>query len=260
MSGSLANWATGIETARGSEETIRQMSAGAHGELEPAYVLHRRPYRETSALLEIFTRAHGRIALVARGARRPRSVLRAALTPFAPLLLSWSGRGEVGTLRAAERQHQPVTFGGEMLLSGLYLNELLMRLTHRHDPHPELFDAYAKALRALEDAMDAELTLRVFEKRMLEAIGYGMLLDREAESGLPVVREQRYAYRADRGPDPAAAHRGDGVEVSGATLLALANEQPLDEAGRREAKRLMRCVLRLHLGDRPLASRAMFGA
>lgn len=240
----------------------RVMGASTPGDLELAYILHRRPYRETSALLEVFSHGYGRIALVARGARRPRSALRAALTPFSPLLLSWSGRGEVGTLRAAERQCLPVSLGGEALVSGLYLNELLMRLTHRHDPHPELFDAYAHALRALAEAVDPEFTLRVFEKRMLEAIGYGMLLDHEAESGLPVVREQRYAYRAQRGPGPATANvgAGDCVEVSGATLLALAYEQPLDDTGRREAKRLMRFVLRLHLGERPLAARAMFGA
>lgn len=235
------------------------MAAGAHAELEPAYLLHRRPYRETSALLEIFTRDHGRIALVARGARRPRSALRAALLPFVPLLVSWSGRGEVGTLRGAEAKSTPVSMSGEPLLSALYLNELMMRLTHRHDAHPELFDAYALALRALAGNVDAEFTLRVFEKRMLEAIGYGMLLEHEAESGLPVVREQRYAYRADRGPDRAAVRSNDCVEVSGATLLDLAGERPLDESGRREAKRLMRFVLRVHLGERPLASRAMFG-
>lgn len=235
------------------------MSSSSNEELEAAFLLHRRPYRETSALLEIFTHGHGRIALVARGARRPRSALRAALTPFVPLLVSWSGRGEVGTLRGAEPQGPAVSISGDALLSGFYLNELLLRLIHRHDPHPELFEAYAGALGALAQGADAEFTLRVFEKRMLESIGYGLLLDREADSGLPVVREQRYAYRADHGPGPAAVRAIDCVEVSGATLLALAGEQPLDDAGRREAKRLMRFVLRAHLGGRPLASRAMFG-
>lgn len=236
------------------------MSAASNEEMEAAFLLHRRPYRETSALLEIFTYQHGRIALVARGARRPRSALRAALTPFVPLLVSWSGRGEVGTLRAAEAQGSAVSLIGEALLSGLYLNELLMRLVHRHDPHPELFEAYVGALAGLGEGVDAEFTLRVFEIRMLESIGYGLLLDREAESGLPVVREQRYAYRADHGPDPATPRAADCVEVSGATLLALAGKQPLDDVGRREAKRLMRFVLRTHLGGRPLATRAMFGS
>ena len=233
--------------------------AGSNAPLEPAYLLHRRPYRETSALLEVFTHGHGRIALVARGARRPRSALRAALTPFVPLLVSWSGRGEVGTLRGAEAQGPAVSMSGDALLSGLYLNELLMRLIHRHDPHPELFEAYREAIGALGAGVDTEFTLRVFEKRMLESIGYALLLDREAGSGLPVVREQRYAYRADHGPDPAAAPSRNCVEVSGATLLALAGEQPLDDVGRREAKRLMRFVLRVHLGERPLVTRAMFG-
>ena len=225
------------------------MDPATRVDLGLAYLLHRRPYRESSALLEAFTRDHGRIALIARGARRPRSALRCALDPFVLLLLSWSGRGEVATLRSAERQQLPLRMQAERLVSGLYLNELLMRLTHRHDPHPELFDAYGRALIALAGEDDPQSTLRVFEKRMLEAIGYGMLLDHEAESGLPVVREQRYAYRADRGPGPATESSNDSVEVSGATLLSLAREEALDETTRREAKRLMRFVLRIHLGE-----------
>ena len=227
-------------------------------DLEPAFLIHRRSYRETSALLELFTRAHGRVAVVARGARRPRSALRGALRPFVPLLVAWSARGELGTLRGVEAPAAAVGLEGGALLSGLYVNELVMRLTHRHDPHPELFDAYAGAVASLEEGGELELTLRMFEKRMLEAIGYGMLLDRVAESGEPVVREQRYRYRPDVGPDTGPVRAGESVEVGGATLLALAGEQPLGAQGQREAKRLMRFVLNQHLGDRPLASRRLF--
>ncbi len=234
------------------------MSGGQRVDLERAFLVHRRAWRETSAILELFTREHGRVAVVARGARRPRSALRPALAPFQPLLVSWSGRGEMGTLRAAEACPGAGPIAGDALLSGLYLNELLLRLTHRHDPHPELFDAYAGAVAALAGPEPLESTLRLFEKRMLEAIGYGMVLDREADSGAPVVREQRYAYRADHGPAPAGSAPVDAVEVSGATLLALASEGPLDLQAQREAKRLMRHVLGKHLGDRPLASRALF--
>jgi DNA repair protein RecO (recombination protein O) len=234
------------------------VSHGGRVDLEPAFLVHRRAYRETSALIELFTHHHGRIATVGRGARRPRSTLRFALQPFRPLLVGWSGRGELRTLRTVEAQGPARALAGAALLSGLYLNELLLRLTHRDDPHPELYAAYAEAIASLADGVHIELSLRIFEKRMLQAIGYGMLLDRDADSGEPLVRERRYAYSADHGPVSPATRRGASVEVSGATLLALDAEQPLDEAGHREAKRLMRFVLGTHLGDRPLASRALF--
>lgn len=227
-------------------------------DLEPAFLLHRRAYRETSALLETFTREHGRVGLVARGARRPRSPLRAALAPFVPVLIGWSGRGELGTLRSVEAPTGARALEGRALLSGLYLNELLLRLTHRNDPHPSLFDAYASAIEALHAGGDDELALRRFEKHTLDAIGYGMLLDREADTAQPVVAEARYAYRPDHGPTRDAARHGESVEVSGATLLALAAEADLDAAAQREAKHLMRFVIRAHLGDRPLATRALF--
>jgi DNA repair protein RecO (recombination protein O) len=227
-------------------------------DLEPAFLMHRRPYRETSALLETFTREHGRVALVARGARRPRSALRGALQPFVPLLIGWSARGELGTLRSVDVPVTVSTLEGRALLSGLYVNELLMRLTHRNDPHPELFDAYVAVLASLREGDDVPQSLRLFEKRTLESIGYGMLLDREADSGAPVAAERRYAYRPDHGPTLAAARKGESVEVTGATLLALAREGLLDTEGQREAKRLMRFVIQTHLGGRPLASRTLF--
>jgi len=231
-------------------------------DLEPAFLLHRRPWRETSALLEAFSREHGRIGLVARGAKRPRSALRAALRPFTPLLLSWSGRGELATLRAVEVAGRFVELARDALPGGLYMNELLMRLTHRHDPHPSLFEAYGLAIAELDGAQrSVEDTLRRFEKRLLEAIGYGLLLEHDALSGEPLVREARYAYRREQGPVPATdAAGGDAVEVSGGTLLALAADAQLAPREQHEAKRLMRYVLRGHLGDRPLATRSLFRA
>ena len=220
--------------------------------------MHRRPYRETSALLETFTREHGRVALVARGARRPRSSLRGALQPFVPLLISWSARGELGTLRSVEVPVTVNSIEGRALLSGLYVNELMLRLTHRNDPHPELFDAYSGVLSALRGGDDEQRALRIFEKRTLQSIGYGMLLDRDADSGEPVAPDRRYAYRPDHGPTLASARKGESVDVSGATLLALAGEDVMDANAQREAKRLMRFVIATHLGGRPLASRTLF--
>ena len=234
------------------------MSENQRVELEPVFLLHRRAFRESSAIVEVFSQNHGRLAMVARGANRPRSTLRAALTPFAPLLMSWSGRGELATLRAVEAATSPNILVGKALLSGMYLNELLMRLTHRHDPHPELFVAYNSAIVDLSSAGTLEQTLRIFEKRILESIGYALILECEMDDGATVLAGEQYRYIADRGPtrDPRLA--SSFVEVSGKTLLSLATEQPLSACGQREAKRLMRFLLAAHLGGRPLASRELF--
>ena len=213
-------------------------------DLEPVFLIHRRAYRESSALLEIFSREHGRVGVVARGINRPRSTLRAASMPFTSLLMSWSGRGELATLRAvevapmfwganrgADAGAEPGIMGalvGNALLSGLYINELLMRLTHRHDPHPELFDAYAAAVHELTMANAVEQTLRVFEKRILESIGYGLILSTDADDGSAVLAGQRYRYVADRGATRDPHSVDESVEVSGETLLCLAAERSLN--------------------------------
>lgn len=227
-------------------------------DLEPVFLIHRRAFRETSAILEVFSRDHGRLGLVARGVYRRQSPLRAALTPFVPLLMSWSGRGELATLRAVEVASVVDGLLGDALLSALYINELLMRLTHRHDPHPELFDAYDLAIRDLGCGQTIEQTLRVFEKRILEAIGYGPILECEADAGPAVLGNERYRYVVDRGPTREPQPNGEFIEIAGETLLLLAKEQPLNDAAKKEAKRLMRFLLAAHLGGRPLASRELF--
>lgn len=221
--------------------------------LEPAYVLHRRPYRDTSLLVEAFSTGHGRIGLVARGAQRPRSPLQPVLHPFRRLLLSWSGRGDLGSLTGAEPDGRPVVLAGDALAAGFYINELLLRLLQRHDPHPELFETYAVAVTALGGGVDP-WRLRLFERDLLQAIGYALLLDSDA-AGEPIDPAARYDYRLEQGPLPAGADAP--LPIRGATLLALdAGERP-DAAGEHEAKRLMRAALRLYLGDKPLASRAL---
>lgn len=227
-------------------------------ELEPSFVLHHRPYRETSVLVEIFSRDTGRLGVIAKGARRPRSALRGILQPFRPLLLSWSGSGELGLLTAAEPDGYVRGFAGRALFSGFYMNELLMRLVHRFDPHPELFHHYHAAIAALAGGERTEAVLRVFEKQMLESIGYGLVLDRDIDSGEPIHGEHAYRYVADRGPVFLAGGERDGVPVAGETLLALARERLDDERVLDEAKHLMRAVLRRYLGDRPLATRSLF--
>lgn len=225
--------------------------------LQRAFVLHTRPYRESSLLVEAFTYEFGRVALVARGARRPKSALRSTLQAFHPLLLSWQAKSELATLVGAEADGVASTKGGRGMMSGLYLNELLLRFLHRSDPHPDLFERYGLTLTRLDDAATLECALRVFEKHMLDAVGYGLELETQADSGEPVVAEHFYSYRAERGAVPYEGQR-DGVHVSGHTLLALAAGQLSEPHHLREAKRLMRSVIRAHLGDRPLETHKLF--
>ncbi len=232
-------------------------------ELEPAYVLHGRPYRESSLLLEAFSRGYGRVGLVARGARGARSSWKNMLQPFRPLLLSWNQRGELGTLTAADQVASPPAARGQALFCGLYVNELLVRALQRSDPHAELFDAYRQLLTELSTLPQPEPVLRVFEMRLLESLGLGMQLDTEHGSGLPLEAGATYAYHPELGAirvDEAtglAATEQTGQHVSGAALLALRGKC-IDDAHLRELKWLMRRLLRHHLGDKPLSSQALF--
>ncbi|MBI5461822.1 MAG: DNA repair protein RecO [Gammaproteobacteria bacterium] len=227
-------------------------------QLQPGYVLHQRAYRDTSLLLEVFTREHGRFGLVARGARAPRSRIRGLLQPFQPLLLSWTGRGELGTLAGVEPDAAPPRLLGATLYSGFYLNELLMRLLQRHDPHPELFVAYAEALRGLQH--EPQRPLRLFEKQLLESLGYGLLLDQEADSGAPVEPEAEYVYALESGPLRRRGATANGLTLSGRSLLSLAAEELADAQSLADSKRLMRAALGLYLGERGLKTREIFAA
>lgn len=228
--------------------------------LQPTYVLHSRPYRDTSLLLEAFTAEHGRISLVARGARRRSrgGSSGALLQPFIPLLLSFSGRAELKTLTATEAAAPAVLLGGERLFSALYLNELLLRLLHRNDPHPELFAAYGEALHALAEAGQLEAILRRFEFRLLDELGYRVDCGVDGHSGEAVREECWYNYHADHGL-VARTGAGDPSQpaFSGADLLRIAAGQ-YDGEVRHAARRLMRQVLAGHLGSAPLRSRELF--
>ncbi len=227
---------------------------------EPAFVLHHHDYGETSLLLEVLTRQHGRIGLLAKGARRARSPLRFALIPFQPLTVSYSGRGELPVLSVAEPLAPAPLLTGAGLYCGLYLNELLMRLLHRHDPHERLFESYAASLAALASEAGREAQLRVFEKRLLEETGYGLVLDHDVETGSPVTADGPYRYLPERGPVAASLAGGEGLSVSGRSLLALASEKLDTEESLRETKQLLRALLARQLGERPLMSRYLFQA
>ena len=229
---------------------------------QPAFILHQHDYSETSLLLEVFTAGHGRIGLIAKGARRPSSRLRGVLKPFQRLLIAWSGKGELAVLTAAESDGPDCSPGGPALYCGFYMNEVLLRLLHRHDAHGLLFDAYESALRRLRMDVSNEPVLRIFEKNLLRELGYGLVLDQDIEDKTLIDREAMYDYILDRGPvriaRPELNRPTEGVRVRGASLLALARESLDDPMVLRDAKALMRAALARHLGERPLHSRKLF--
>lgn len=234
------------------------MSAHRHKiQDEPAFVLHSYPYRETSLLLEVFSRQHGRLPIMARGARRPRSALRGLLMAFQPLTLSWFGKGEVRTLHAAEWQGGQPCLQGQALMCGFYLNELLLNLLVRDDAHEQLFDAYREALQRLAHEQDHAATLRSFERRLLQELGYALTLDREAGGGAPLEAEVVYRYHAERGALPEHADAQGGVPVWGKTLLDMARDDYRDVRTAQQSKQLMRTLLNHHLNGKTLHTRAL---
>jgi DNA repair protein RecO (recombination protein O) len=223
---------------------------------QPAFVLHTWPYRETSVIVEAFTPDFGRVAMVARGARRPRSELRGLLQAFQPLLLSWSGQAELKTLIRAEWRGGLPLVRGSALLCGFYLNELLLKLLAREDSHPQLYAAYERALAELAAGGEQAALLRRFELGLLAELGYAPPLVRDADTGMPLDPAQRYHYAFDRGPRRIAeSGSASGPVVRGATLLALADGRYPDAETAAEAKRLMREVLDHHLEQRGIESR-----
>jgi len=227
-------------------------------QLTAGYLLHQRPYRESSVLLEVFTEEFGRLGLVARGVRSARSRQRGELQPFRALRLSWQARGELGTLTGVEADGAAPMLRGRTLYSGLYLNELLMRLLARHDPHPGLFARYADALRSLAVAPEVEPVLRLFELSLLQEAGYGLQLDCEADSGEALQADRIYDYHLESGPVVSKAGAAPGFVFRGESLLAMARGDLSSADVLRDAKRLLRSALKLYLGDRPLRSRELF--
>ena len=234
------------------------MKSRAGWDLHSCFVLHSRPYSNTSLLIEFFSQSEGRIPAIAKGARSRHSKLRGVLQPFVRLLAGFSGRGEVATLMAVEAGDNPVRLSGEALYCGFYLNELLMRLVLRGDPHEGLFSDYQEALAELASGVDMEPCLRRFEMRLLTRLGYGLCLDSDADTGEAVRPDRYYHYEIEKGAVMRAAGSRSDADVQGKTLLALARDRELDSVGRRQARHLMRRILSHYLGPRPLKSRELF--
>ena len=231
-------------------------------ERQPAFVLHSRPYRETSLVVEAITRDFGRMALVAKGVRRPRSAMRGVLMAFQPLEMTWSGKGEVVTLHNAEWQGGQPLLQGRALLCAYYLNELLINLLPREDAHEQLFTHYSRTLQALStseshDAAYFSGVLRRFEKQLLGELGYGLMLVHDA-NGQPIVADNRYLYEMESGPRVIADSSASAGTISGQTLLDMEAESFDNPVSLLESKQLMRSLMAFYLNGRQLHSRRLF--
>lgn len=232
------------------------MAAGRRVHRQPAFVLARHPYAESSLIIDAFTREHGRVALLAKGARRLKSPNRGLLQAFVPLAVDWSGRRELVTLTRAEPVAPYRPLSGRGWMCGWYANELVLRFVQRADAHEGLFDAYERLVARLADGEDPEWSLRLFETALLRDVGYGLVLAVDGEDHAPIQPGRRYRYVPGLGP--VSGGDGVGIEVAGETLLALGADERPGALARREAKRLTRALVAELLEGRGLRSRQVF--
>lgn len=235
----------------------RKRGSDVRVDQQPGFVLHSYAWRETSLIVEVFTRDFGRLALVARGAKRPTSQFRGLLSPFAPLALGWSGRNEIKSLVRVEWLGGLAPLRGDGLLAAFYLNELLVRLLQRGDPHPPLFGSYLQTLRELEaEGVAREAVLRAFELDLLREMGYAPALDHGVD-GEPIAGHGWYRVDPQRGFVPAEAQIDESC-VRGASILALARGDLATPQVAADCKAVLRQLIRYHLNGQPLNTRRIF--
>jgi len=223
---------------------------------QPGFVLHSYAHRETSLIIDVFSRDHGRIALVAKGAKRPHSALRGALQTFQPLALSWSGKSEVRTLTKAEWVGGMLPLTGDALLCGFYVNELLVKFCAREDPHERLFDHYVLTLSRLAHDEPPVQVLRSFERVLLRETGYAVAFDRTARDHEPVLAERVYVFEPERGVREAGPQTpAELPKVAGQTLLDMEGDDYSRAQTVTQSKTLMRFLLNFYLGGVPLNTR-----
>lgn len=224
---------------------------------EPVWLLHHRDYQDSSRILDLLSRNHGRLSVVARGSRSAKSRLKGILRPFLPLQVSWVSRTDLGTLTGAELRASPVSLRGDALLSGYYANELLLHLVHRHDPQPEIFTVYGSTIESLSNGLDITAKLRTFEMELLRLLGYALNLDHDTDTQMPLAAANFYVYRPEQGPAAASDPSGP-MTFSGSELMAIRNGDFSQPETLRSAGRLLREVISFHLGGRELKSRKVF--
>ena len=220
------------------------------------YILHTYPFKETSLIAELFSKNHGRIPVVAKGARRPRSSLRGMLQSFQLLQATWSGRGEIKTLHNIEWCDKFLQVDGNALICGFYINELIIRLLPREDSHKKLFDFYHHTMKVLAGGINLEVALRRFELRLLQELGYEVPL-KEDESGELIIADKLYVYEVEYGPSE-LSKTNNGVKILGQTLLDMAQDEYKEDNTQLQSKQLMRYLISYYLGDKPLNSRKLF--
>lgn len=229
---------------------------------EHAFVLHARPWRETSVLVEVLSEDHGRLGLVARGVTTPKKqALRAALQPLQYIRFDAEPRGELARLVSAEALDTAPRLGGDTMLAGFYLNELVLRLAPRHDPLPDLFHAYAAARERFRLGEALAWTLRRFERDLLDALGFGFAMDRDSD-GRAIDPAARYQLDPEQGPRRMFSDRGHADRSAAATgraLLALVSNQPPPSDDLASLRLALRGVLAHHLGPRGLKSWELIG-
>jgi len=229
-------------------------------ELTYCFILHSRSYLESSLILDIFSREYGRLHLIAKGAKREKSAFSGLLQPYQRLLMAWRGKGELMTLVDVEADMEVYELSEGRMIAGFYLNELLVRLLHQHESHPELFDFYNKAILDLSAAKRVDAVLRIFEKGLLKSLGYGLVLNHDVDDGRAIEADKKYYYLIDSGPMKNNPVVGNYIEITGNSLLALEKGSLENKSELEETKRLMRFILKSHLGTKPLASRALYKA
>ena len=229
-------------------------------ETQVAYILHKRAFRDSSQILDVFSREHGRISLMSRGSRGTKSKTGGLLQIFRPLLLGWQGRGEMPFLNSVDMADiKAPMLTGKSQMSAMYINELLVYLLHKNDVHEEIFDQYHACLYALTDVTNIEIVLRFFEKELLQSLGFGLNLVVDADSGEPVREDAHYAYHFEHGPVLCdKARQIKNPVLSGASLISFDNDQIEGVQQRNEIKQLMRYILSGHLGYKKLKSRELF--
>jgi DNA repair protein RecO (recombination protein O) len=230
-------------------------------ETQVAYILHKRPYRDTSQILDVFTRDYGRVSLMSRGSRNPRAKVAGLLQIVRPLLVSWGGRGDLCFLNRVElAELRPPKLMGNSLKSAMYINELLIYMLHKNDVHADVFDLYHECLYALSEISNIERVLRLFEKQLLQQLGFGLNLVTDADTGKPVEKHYHYVYHFEHGPVLCQENRSSmrNPVLSGDSLIAYENNQLESERHFSEIKSLMRYVLNGHLGQKKLRSRELF--
>lgn len=225
-------------------------------ELTPCYILHHRDYKESSLLLEIFAKEHGRLSLVAKGIKRNKKA--ASYHLYQKYFLSWVAKSELGTLTDIEPAGTMMLLKPAKMMAGFYINEIILRLLHKHESHHELFDAYDKVLQSLLHDQPENIVLRYFEKSLLQSLGYGLVLRNDVVTGKKIIADQDYFYEPDKGPSLLHQDEKSNRKISGQTLLQIDSETLSTTEAMFEAKALFKLILQRYLGDTPLASRMLY--